>query len=57
VRLEKEEDEEFGLQRLSVASRGSNVEIARYLAPDDKARFAVDFSRALAEAKRGPRFN
>lgn len=57
VRLEKEEDEEFGLQRLSVASRGSQVEIARYLAPDDKARFAEDFSRALAEARRGPRYN
>jgi uncharacterized membrane protein len=57
VRLEKEEDEEFGLQRLSVASRGSQVEIAHYLAPDDKARFAADFSRALAEARRGPRYN
>ncbi|MDB5642979.1 MAG: hypothetical protein JWN07_2296 [Hyphomicrobiales bacterium] len=57
VRLEKEEDEEFGLQRLSVASRGSHVEIARYLAPDDKARFATDLSHALAEARRGPRYN
>ena len=57
VRLEKEEDEEFGLQRLSVASRGSEIEIARYLGPDDKARFAADFSRALAEARRGPQYN
>jgi uncharacterized membrane protein len=57
VRLEKEEDEEFGLQRLSVASRGSQVEIAHYLGPDDKARFATELSRALAEARRGPRYN
>lgn len=57
VRLEKEEDEEFGLQRLCVASRGSQVEIAHYLGPDDKARFATELSRALAEARRGPRFN
>ncbi len=57
VRLEKEEDEEFGLQRLSVASRGSSVEIARYLGPDEKAEFATAFSRALAEARRGPRYN
>jgi uncharacterized membrane protein len=57
VRLEKEEDEEFGLQRLSVASRGSRVEVAHYLAPDDKARFASELSRALAEARRGPRYS
>ena len=57
VRLEKEEDEEFGLQRLSVASRGSSVEIARYLGPDEKAEFATAFSRALAEARRGPQYN
>ncbi|MDB5545165.1 MAG: hypothetical protein JWO64_2314 [Hyphomicrobiales bacterium] len=57
VRLEREEDEEFGLQRLSVASRGASIEIAHYLGPDDKARFATELSRALAEARRGPRYN
>lgn len=57
VRLEREEDEEFGLRRLAVASRGSSVEIAYYLGPDDKARFATDLSRGLAEARRGPRFS
>ncbi len=57
IRLEKEEDEEFGLQRLSVASRGALVEIARYLGPNDKARFASDLSRALAEARRGPQYH
>jgi uncharacterized membrane protein len=57
VRLEKEEDEDFGLLRLAVASRGAQVEIAGYLGPDDKARFAADLSRALAEARRGPRYN
>jgi uncharacterized membrane protein len=57
VRLEREEDEEFGLQRLTVASRGARIEIAHYLGPDDKARFATELSRALAEARRGPRYN
>ncbi len=57
VRLERQDDEDFGLQRLSVASRGSQVEIAHYLAPDDKARFATQLSQALAEARRGPRYN
>ena len=57
VRLERQDDEDFGLQRLCVASRGSQVEIAHYLAPDDKARFATQLSQALAEARRGPRYN
>ena len=57
VRLEKEEDEEFGLQKLAVASRGSSVEVARYLDPDRKAVFARDLSQALAEARRGPRYD
>ena len=57
VRLEKEEDEEFGLQKLAVASRGASVEVARYLDPDRKEIFARDLSRALAEARRGPRYD
>lgn len=57
VRIEKEEDEEFGLQKLEIASRGSSVEIAYYLAPEEKAEFADHLSRALAEARRGPRFD
>lgn len=56
VRLEKEEDEEFGLQKLAVASRGARVEVARDLDPDRKAIFARDLSSALAEARRGPRY-
>ncbi len=57
VRLEREEDEEYGLQKLAVASRGMQVEVAHFLAPDAKAEFASDLARALAEARRGPRFN
>ena len=57
VRLEKEEDEEFGLQKLAVASRGSRVEVANYLDPDRKAAFARDLSGALAQARRGPRYD
>ncbi len=57
VRLEKEEDEEFGLQKLAVASRGASIEVANYLDPDRKAAFARDLSGALAEARRGPRYD
>jgi uncharacterized membrane protein len=57
VRLEQEQDQEFGIQRLALVSRGKAVEIASFLGPADKADFATDLSRALAEARRGPRFS
>lgn len=57
VRLDREEHIEFGLQRLSLRSRGDQVEIASFLGPDAKADFAAGLSRALGEARRGPRFS
>jgi uncharacterized membrane protein len=57
VRLEREEHEEFGTQRLELVSRGKAVEVAAFLGPADKADFAKNLSRALAEARRGPRFS
>ena len=57
VRLAREEHEEFGTQRLELVSRGRSVEVASFLGPNEKADFAGDFSKALAEAKRGPRFS
>ena len=57
VRLDKVEHEEFGLLRLAVRSRGESVEVAAFLGADAKADFASRLTRALAEARRGPRFN
>jgi uncharacterized membrane protein len=57
VRLEQEKHEEFGTQRLALVSRGKAVEIAAFLGPAAKEVFATDLSRALAEARRGPRFS
>jgi uncharacterized membrane protein len=57
VRLQKDEHEEFGVQRLALVSRGQSVEIAQFLGPDEKARFAARLTEALAEARRGPRFS
>jgi uncharacterized membrane protein len=57
VRLQREEHEEFGVQKLALVSRGQSVEIANFLGPEEKARFATGLSRALAEARRGPRFS
>ena len=57
VRLEKDEDEEFGVQRLALVSRGRSVELATFLGPDARADLARDLSRALNEARRGPRYS
>lgn len=57
VRLDRQEHEEFGLQRLSLHSRGRSVEVARFLGPDEKASFASRLARALSRARGGPRFS
>ncbi|HVB89352.1 MAG TPA: DUF2244 domain-containing protein [Beijerinckiaceae bacterium] len=57
VRLERIEDEEFGIAELSLASRGRRLVIASFLGPQAKADFARDLSRALAQARRGPQFS
>jgi uncharacterized membrane protein len=57
VRLEREEHAEFGTQRLALVSRGKSVELAAFLGPEEKADFASALARALAEARRGPRFS
>jgi uncharacterized membrane protein len=57
VRLDKVEHVEFGLMRLALCSRGRSVEVAGFLGPDAKADFASTLTRALSEARRGPRFS
>lgn len=57
VRFERVEHEEFGTQRLSLVSRGRSLEVGAFLGPDQKADLATRFSRALALARRGPRFS
>jgi uncharacterized membrane protein len=57
VRLDRVEHFEFGLQHLSLRSRGHAVEVAAFLGPDAKADFAAGLTHALNEAKRGPRFS
>lgn len=57
VRLEREQDQTYGTRRLALVSRGRRLEIAGFLGPNEKAEFAAGLSRALAEARRGPRFS
>jgi len=53
TRIDREEDEEFGLQRLALVSRGERVVIARDLSPDERESLSEALSRALSEVKRG----
>ncbi|SCZ09835.1 DUF2244 domain-containing protein [Microvirga guangxiensis] len=53
TRLDREMDEEFGLQKLALASRNERVVIARDLSPEERETFADAFSRALSDVKRG----
>ena len=57
VRLEREEHEEFGVQRLAFVSRGRRVEFAGFLGAEEKAELAADVARALAQARRGPDYS
>jgi uncharacterized membrane protein len=54
VRVESVIDEDFGMQKLDLVSRGERVPIASFLSPEEKASFAKALQAALAAAKRGP---
>ena len=54
TRVERETNEEFGLLRLFLISRGRRLLVASFLGPKEKASFAAALSGGLAEAKRGP---
>jgi uncharacterized membrane protein len=54
ARLDYEIDEEFGLQRVYLVSRGRKLVIAAFLPPQEKESFAAALAAAIAEAKRGP---
>ncbi len=53
TKIERQDDEEFGLQRLSVVSRGQSVQVAQALSPGERETFADALGDALAQAKGG----
>lgn len=53
TRLDREKDEEFGLQRLALVSRGQHVVIAGALSPPEREHLADELGQALAQVKRG----
>lgn len=57
VRLDQEADEEYGVERLYLASRGKRVAIGSFLSPGEKASFSNALMAALNAARRGPTYN
>lgn len=57
VRLDTEVDEDFGIAHLYLISRGHQIQIARFLGPDEKASFHKGLVEALNAARRGPTYN
>ncbi len=57
TRLEHQEIEDFGMTRLDLVARNRRVEVGGFLGPRARGDFAQDLRRALALARRGPRFS
>ncbi|UDL96684.1 MULTISPECIES: DUF2244 domain-containing protein [Lichenihabitans] len=57
VRLQRDEHEDYGTMRIDVVSRGQRLEVASFLGPDQKAKFADRLSRGLAQARAGMRLS
>ena len=53
TRLSRVEDEEYGLQRLTLTHRREHVVVARDASPAERAEIADGLSRALAQVKKG----
>ena len=53
TKLDRESDEDFGLQRLALVSRGERLVIAGDLSPPERESFAEALGKALADVKRG----
>ena len=57
VKLDQERDDEYGIERLYLASRGKRVAIGSFLSPGEKASFSKALMAALNTARRGPTYN
>jgi len=56
TKLEREDDEDYGLLALSLVARGQRTVVASALSPQEREGFAEALGTALAKAKRGPDF-
>ena len=53
TKLERQDDEDYGLMRLNVVSRGQSVPVAQALSPGERESFHDAMAGALAKAKGG----
>ena len=53
TKLDRENDEDYGLQKLALVSRGERLVIAGDLSPPERESLADALGKALAEVKRG----
>ena len=53
TKLTRIEDEEYGLQTLTLVSRREYVVVARDVSPIDREEIAQELTRALAQVKKG----
>jgi uncharacterized membrane protein len=53
TKLDRESDQDFGLQKLALVSRGERLVIAHDLSPPERESLAEALGNALAEVKRG----
>jgi uncharacterized membrane protein len=53
TKLDREDDDDFGLQKLALVSRGERLLIAGDLSPPERESFAEALGAALAQVKRG----
>lgn len=56
TKLEREDDEDYGLLGLNLVSRGQSVTVAGALSPGEREGFAEALGSALAKARRGGDF-
>ncbi|MCX7312310.1 MAG: DUF2244 domain-containing protein [Hyphomicrobiales bacterium] len=54
TKLDREHNEDYGLLKLFLVSRGRKLPVAGYLSPHEREGFAAELSAALGEARRGP---
>jgi uncharacterized membrane protein len=57
VQLDRKAHAEFGIERLTLVSKGRRFTIASFLGPDEKASFANALTEALQAARRGVTYN
>lgn len=57
TRLTRDVHDEFGVQRVTLVSRGEAVAIGQFLSPEEKDALWRRLSAALSQAKRGPDYS